>query len=227
MRSKITSPRTVAADPLAEARSQVADLARQHAEADTNRAKTVSTASDLERQAQAALAAHNELQADDIIAGLQPRPLSREGAELVRRARQVTGSMPTVAEKLDRDLSDLSARLIEAEATFAGEVFAYVRQRQRDAQRAITDALAAIAPELADLLALNEVQRRYCGGERTMRLKPGEAAPWGGDVIVKNFTDRLPLQFKSSPIELLELTRLSADVVKELVAEIEGKGEIP
>ena len=231
-RSIITSPQTLAAaasyaanikaDQFAESRGLVADLERQVSELDATDAKVVSTASDLDRQAQAVLAAHNELQADDIIAGEQPRPMSREDAELVRKARQVAGSTPAAQEKLRRERSDLSERLIEAKAALAGLIFADVRRRQLAAQRTIRDALAATAPELAALLALSEIQRRFCGGERTMKLASGEAPPFAGDVVVKNFTDRLPLQFKSSAIELLTLTEQSSAAVKELVAEIEG-----
>lgn len=231
-RSIITSPQVLAtaasyaakckADRFAKSRALMADLEHHLAESDARRSDVVSTASDLDRQSKVALDAYNEGQADDIIAGDPLRPMSREVAELVQKARQVAGSTPAALEKLARERSDLSARLIEAKAAFAGEVFDDVRQRQKAAQQTITDGLAAIAPALTELLALTEVQRRYCGGERTIKLNPGEATPWAGDVVVRNFTERLPLHFKSPAIELLTLTEQSSATVKELVAEIEG-----
>lgn len=231
MRSKITSPRTLAActqaakfnaGPIAETRTVACDIGRQIAEVRARRAAVNSNTDGLERQAQAVLTDHNALQGDDIGAGLQPRPMSRENTELVRRARQMAAATPAALEKLAREESDLLVGLTEARAAFSGAVFASVRERQKAAQLTITDAVAAVAPALAELLALGEIQRKYCGGERTMKLSPGEAPPFSGDVVVKNFTDRLPLQFKSSAIELLKLTEQSADRVKELVAEIEG-----
>jgi hypothetical protein len=234
--SKITSPRTPAAiaaagfdaaanldaNPLAQARSQRVNLKRQIAELDAKLAKLGSAASDLQRQAQAVLAAYSEQSAEKILAGEDLLPISREDAELVRKARRVVDSTPAAREKLEDERSELSAQLIKAEAAFAGEVFVYVRQRQRDAQRRITDAFAALAPDFIELLALNEAQRRYCGSQRTMTLKAGEAPPWSGDVVVKNLTERLPLQFKSNAIELLSLTEQSSARVQEVIAEIEG-----
>jgi hypothetical protein len=229
MRSKITSPGTLAAVAELETRRAVVETRTRKIDHGSAIADVVAKIAALDesqsaaqQEADAAQAAFTELQADDIFAERPVRPLPREIAELVRKARQGAGATPTARARLEKTLAELNAQSPDVNAEFAGAVFNHFRRRQRAAQDRIREALAATAPDLAELLALDALQRRYCGGQLTLRLGPGEAAPFSGEVVVRNFTAQLPLQFRSGATELLKLSEQSADVVKELSAEIEG-----
>jgi hypothetical protein len=199
----------------------IAALRSELAQCEVKMGKLGKQEGELSRKANAAA---DDIRNEAVQAALEdrePRKPDPALVQAVRKGGQFKDTAAAARDHLAREREVIRAQIADAEDVFAGAVFKLTGELNARAQAAVIECLTAAAGPLRDLLAIDAIHARFCGNRRLkVKLDSNATAPFSGEHVVKAFTDKLPVQFRTPAIELLELHKQAGAVVQELSDKI-------
>ena len=173
-----------------------------------------------------ALRAAEAIQARMMTNLLEGRPAD-DGVDLavigqIKQGDHVAGASKAALQAIEMELTTNAADLADAQAAFAGAVFAHTTELQASARAEIQSLWPSLAPALARLIAIDEIRTRYCG-ERLKLSGLKDDRPWSGAAVVRKLTGGMPDQLAAPAIALESLLNLATPLVGSIITQIEGE----
>ena len=155
---------------------------------------------------------------DAVLAGrpVEPNPDMRRALLAEQRKRDAAaGAIPV----LQAEIAALQAQVAKQESTLTSANFAYSCAAQAAPVEALKAGIAALAPHLAALIAVDRFREAHCQGAMS-GVPVGADRPWQSTAVVALFLKALPVQLRPASLTLESIQRLALTLVAEIEAPL-------